>query len=405
MLLWCLLTVFFNIMKNIASFIRIFTVPSGFALSVLALFSSTPTHAQSNFKIALDEKAVWDSNPLMLTSGERDIWGSESKLTVGYDRQTKKGGIDLSLAAARNIFNDGAFNSTDAFWNAGLIKRTTRWEGSLDTSLAYDTTRTNELTAFGRNIDTERRLHWEVAPALSYTVTPRTTLALNGKWNERRYRGNTFRTDYRTTSLAPSVAYRITPLQTAFLSFQAQRYETTSGNDQTVDSLGPSLGWKYNFLPEFTAGLSMGYWGSKYKGYGLTNNDWEYNPVYGATLSYLGQRNQTEFAVEQMRQPYANGTESEIFSVKVKNKFAITPQWTLNMHAVYQDADQPPVSSTNLDSAYEESVSVTYKVFDRWHVSLSQKYRRENLENSLGEAERNIVKAALTYRLGGDPRR
>ncbi len=403
MLLLFLLRAFFDHMQIFSAVPMIRCALASFLMGGFVLpYGLTPAFAKDNVKIGISETPLWDSNPLMLTTGKTDIWGSETRAFVDFGRMTPDATLNATLAAEHNYFNNSSFNSNDFFFRTDLKKNTALWEWSINGRFDYDTTRTGEITTFGRNTRVGRRLSWQAAPRVAYNLSPRAQLVLDGSWQENHYDNSVSLTDYRTVSLSPSVVYSLTPLQKAFLLFRTQHYSSLDG-DQDVDSLGPSLGWQYRFKPEWSLELFAGFLASKYDGYVTAGNDWEYNPTYSATLEYLGQRNHTSFSVARARQSYANGTESELISATAENKFTINSQWALSMKALYQDAKRSTVSMGNLDTGYEESVGLVYKAGERWDFSLSQRFRREELTNGLGVAERNIIRAGLTYRLGAVP--
>ncbi|PJB70856.1 MAG: hypothetical protein CO093_06890 [Alphaproteobacteria bacterium CG_4_9_14_3_um_filter_47_13] len=369
---------------------------AGFVLSC----GITPAIAQDKIKLDTSETIIWDSNPLMLVEGESDIWGSETRASLELGRETQNAALKAELAATHNQFNEASFNSNDLSLGAGIKKNTELWELSLESALDYDTTRTGEITTFGRNPRTNRRLTWRMEPDIAYSLSPRSKLALHGSWLERSYEDSAFLTDYRTTSLVPSFVHSLSPLQIVSVSFQAQRYSSLENSDQKVDSLGPSLGWQYRFRPEFSIGLSAGVLGSKFDGYPLADDSWEYNPVYSGEFEYMGQRNQSVLGLSKTRQPFANGTEANLISARIENKFSINPKWNLNMNAVYQKTEQTAGSTDDLDTAREESIALVYDATDRWDFSLSQKYRQEELTENRGEAERSIARVSLTYSFG-----
>lgn len=384
------------------------TLPWGkFAVAAVAIWLitplSNPASAQNRLAFDVGEAAIWDSNPLMAANNGKSIWGSETKASLSLDRNTPDAGLQARLSAAHNQFNESAFNSNDFFFDTNLAKRSSLLEWSLLGKANYDTTRTADISEFGQTVGLNRRLTWQIAPGVAYALSPRSTLAFNTNWLERHYNGNSSQTDYRTTSFTPSLSFKLTPLQTALFSFQAQRYNSLDANDRKVDSLGPSVGWKYRFSPKFSLDLLVGFLGSKFSGYPSGNGSWEINPTYSASFKYMGLRNQTALTLMRTRQPSGNGTESDLESVRLENKFAINQNWAFNTQALYQKTEQGEISSSNLDTAWEGLAALIYKASDRWKLSISHKYRQESLANGRGDADRNIAKVELTYSFGPPP--
>lgn len=375
---------------------------AAFALLFIAPLTN-PAAAQNRLALDVSEAPIWDSNPLMAVNNGDSIWGSATRASIFLDRNTPDADLQARLSAVHNQFNESAFNSNDFFFDTNLAKRSDLLEWSLLGKANYDTTRTGDITELEQSVNLDKRLTWQIAPGVAYALSPRSTLAFNTNWLERHYAGDSSLTDYRTTSFTPSLSFKLTPLQTALFSFQAQRYNSLDAGNRKVDSLGPSVGWKYRFSPKFSLDLLLGFLGSKFSGYPSGNGSWEINPTYSASFKYMGLRNQTAFTLMRTRQPSGNGTESDLASVRLENKFAINQNWALDTQALYQKTEQGELSTNNLDTAWEGLAALIYKASDRWKLSISHKYRQESLANGRGEADRNIAKIELTYSFGPPP--
>lgn len=387
---------------------------SGIALflGVGAMLAIVPAHARTEtdtepraemevplFRYGISGKAIWNSNPVMLRNNPEDIYGTETRAFFGFQKKTETSKLELDLTALRNQFDQSQYNSTDGYAKAVLEKIFQRWRLGFTGSYDHDTTRSSEITTFGQDVGTGRRKAYTLQPSALYMITERSALGITGRWQESRYESGRL-TDYRIASLVPSYLYHLSPLQAMTLSLQAQRYALLDNTDQHIDSIGPTIAWKYNFHPNWTLDLSGGSLASKISGYGGAGGDWDNNLVYGATLNYRNQKNDASISANRSRQPYANGTESLLTTLEIRERYTANEKLDLEVKANYQFAKQPPTSTNDLDRAWGGSATLNYKLNPNWAVDLSYKYREEELTNNSKAAEQQIVHLGLSYKFG-----
>ena len=367
------------------------------ASAFLALISWTnPVHAEGP-KLQVNEAFVYDTNPLMNSDNAVTLYGSETRLLMGYDHQSDRSQFKSGLALTHNELNESVFSTTDAAFNLDMKTTTQRFLLGLRSNFTYDTNRSSEFSSSLFSLNAQRRTSWTVDPTVVYTLAPRTKLSLTASLAEQSYEDDAL-TDYRTLSLSPAVLYDLTPLQSVSLSLQARRYNSLSGPDRSVDSLGPYLGWKYRFLPQYSFEAFGGFLGSKSSGYGTADDDtWQYNPIYAARLVYTGLQHTASLGISRARQAYAEGTESYLTSIKVDDNVKLSPRWTFDAASSYQFTDKPASSSSQMQSAIDVSAAVTYKGADNWKLSFSPKYRQETYSNNRDDAQRAAFRVGLSY--------
>lgn len=376
------------------------TVLTTSALAVLLLYPlGTKAANPSNYFYGISETGVWNTNPLMLRRNAETIYGSETKAFFGLKNETPTSKIRTEASILRNQMNQSVFNTTDIYLKAYLEKSFKRWMMAFNGAYDYDTTRSSEITTFGQDIGTGRRNSFSLQPSVSYMISPRTFFGLSGRWLETRYEEDTL-VDYRIYALTPSLGYNITPIQTVSLSFQSQRYDLLEDTDRYIDSLGPNLAWQYKISPTLTLDLSGGYLGSKINGYSGVESTWEYNVVYGMTLSHSTPRNTASMGATRSRQPYSDGTESYLTTLDFKDQYKVNDKLFLNLKANYQFSKQPPQATNSLDTAMGGEVGLTYKFARNWTATSSYKYRSEELTSTKDEAEQQIIRLGITYRFG-----
>lgn len=342
---------------------------------------------------------IYNSNPLMRRSDIRSIYGAETRTYIGYQGESSTSKLKTDVTAVENRYDDADFNSRDFYAKLMLEKIFQRTIFSLSGSYDYDTTRSSELTTFGREVGTGRRKYFGFEPTLAFQVTPRTTLGLGGKWQETRYESDTLN-NFKVTSLASVLSHNLTPLQIATLSLQGQRYALLDNSEQYIDNLGPTLSWSYNFQPKWTLSLSAGYLGSRINGFTNENTSWEYSPTYGVSLRHEGVRSSSVYSANRTFQPYTNGTETYLTNFEISERYKINPTFDLELKGNYIFAEDVPKTTDNLEKAWGGTASINYKIGINWVANLSYKYRSEDVANQDETADQQIIRVGISYKFG-----
>ena len=366
--------------------------------ALFVVFSASAFSKNVDLQIDFSEKAVWDSNPTLLSKNEKALYGSTTTASLSAIKKMQNRKLSTTFSGTRNQFNLSEFSSSDFKGLVGVSWNSSRWEISFDGSLNYDTTRTSEITTFGKNIGAVRRISYLLSPKISYMTSPRSKIEISGSISKSRYAASAFLNDFKTLSLIPSFIYNISPTQQAILSIQAQRYQSMEGRDFYIDSIGPSIGWSASITPRLTAQLSVGIIGSKTRGDGILSQNMVWNDIFSAALLYSNQKNSLNISATRSRRPFSNGTESVLTSLSIKDIYNFNERLSLDTNAKYQFNELPDNSAGNLDTILSGGTTLTYKKSKQWNITTSYKYKKQTLTGSDNEAEQNIVRVGLSYK-------
>lgn len=357
---------------------------------------------KSGFIAKFKEIAVYDSNPLIRNKNKASIIGSETTASVKYAKKAITHQFKAGVSFTRNQFNNSKFSFTDFYGFSGLNFEKNKWNFSIDGNALYDTTRSNELTTLGLDIESTRRYSYSLKPKISYKISPRNILNLSANLKERYY-DDTSLTDYRTYFIKPAFAHKISPKQTVRFGWLFSRYQSLEGSARSLNTGGPSLNWAYIFRPYLSLKLSGNLLKTKYHGYsGITRQKDKYNPTYSAIIEYGDTNNDIEISVVKTRYPYPNGTESYITTYAVRDIYDVNKKLSFDIAANYQDARKPPFSTDSLDTAWNIMSGLSYKISKNLNMRASYEHCEERLKNDDGAAKRNIVKLGLSREFNGN---
>ena len=378
---------------------------TSFACIGTALLVMAPGMASAEklgFIATFKEVAIYDSNPLLRTQNATSITGSETTASLSYNGETPTTKFKTKLEAIRNQFNKSRFSSTDFRGFSGIKLDRGRWQVSLDAKGDYATTRTSELTTLGLDIDSTRRTAYSLAPSVSYSLSPRDALVVSGSWGETRYKDNAL-TDYRTYSITPAFSHNLTPKQQVQFAWLFNRYQSLDNTSQRVNTNGPSVSWSYVFRPYLSLNLSAGLLKTRYYGYAnSTQQDDSYTPTYASALNYTGNNHDLELSIVKSRQAYANGTESYLTTLALEDDYKLNQNLSLNFGAQYQDAKQPPLSTSSLESAWSVNAGALYKLSQNWDMTASYKHKEEKLKNNNDSADQDVVRVGISHDFQGN---
>ena len=369
-------------------------------ITACALVSATSLYAAptpgTDVQLKISEVGSWESNPLKLATGQKSLWGSTTtpQLTLKKDNGSSTFNLDSSVAA--NIYDKSAFNSTDLHGKADYARKTELWKAGLMGKLDYDTTRTSELTTFGLNLPSVRRFGMTGAPEISYNTSPLDTVGIAGSATRTTYDNAAF-TDYNFYTLNPSYARKLTPNDSAILTFRTQRYRTLEGPSNTVDSYGPTLGWKSTVTPRLSTTLTAGYERSSQNSAVVTSRSTNSNYIFKGDLAYKDERDSGNIIASRAHQPFGNGTEALLNSIDIKGSRNINPLLSLNAGARYDDAEYDSVVGTNLDHQFNTRIGLSYRILKDLDATANYQYTSEVLTNVGGTIRDNAVLLGLTY--------
>ena len=378
--------------------------PCGRALwatcSALCLILSVASGARAEdmtISPALSVAGSWNSNPLMRTSLVEDLYGVTTTPSLSFAKHSPIWDFVLKGRAENNVFDQSEFNTTDFFGSLDLARRTERLEVRLVSGADYDTTRTSELTDFGLSTELSRHLGYQFKPSVSYALSPVSKIGLNTYYVQSNYEKDS-RTDYHTISITPSYQRNFTERYAGVLSMQARRYETDSGIDRTVDSLGPSVGVIVKMTPEWTGDASVGQQATREKLAGTTEQDWTWSSIFAGGLKFEGEQDLFNFRGNRSQQSYNNGTDTLLTSFSIDGLRKINSLFTLRGGLGYQFSDSENTTINRLDKKYTGSAGLTYNVTQTVGVTTSYNYRQETFTNNDKTARQNIVRLGVSYK-------
>jgi hypothetical protein len=338
----------------------------------------------------------WDSNPLLVPTGEKPLFGSITAPEFIISENTPDIHLNLDTLLDENIYDQSAFNSTDLHEALKFSDQVEQWSAGLQSHVDYDTTRTSELTTFGLDLAGVRHFGASLSPEIAFSPTSVDKFSLIGTAAMARYDNSAF-TDYDLFTISPTYSHNFNPLNTGTLSLEGQRYQTASGPGQATDSLGPALGWISALTPTLKVQLEAGVQKSEQSGNISTSSDSNWDYIFSADLGYTGEQDTTHLVASRSQYPFANGTETLLTSFAATEVHTLNPDFALNLAGSYQLADDIPVSGINLDYQASASVGLTYHLYEHLDVTSSYQYKDESLTNVSSTIRENVVMFGLTY--------
>ena len=344
----------------------------------LLIFSSTARASDLTLQAIGGESGIWSSNPLLATSGARALYGSTTSPEFIVKNTDPTSPFSFDSRVDKNIFNQSAFNSTDAHETGSFALQNQRWSGSVLAHGDYDTTRTSELTTFGLNPIIARHMGLSVQPTVTYSSTAIDQLSLQGAVAASKYDNSIF-TNYETFSASPTYTHHLDPRNAAIFTLQAQRYQTTRGNPVTVDSIGPSAGWQFIFSPRFTANASVGAQSSREYRFGFVNQPWTAQYTFAGGLAFQGLQDTIHATTSRAQYPYGDGTEALQTAFNITESHALTPLWAIDIGGNYLTSTYQISAPGNLKMQGGGNLGFTYHATEHIDFSASYQYRRETL--------------------------
>jgi hypothetical protein len=370
-------------------------------------FSSTQTMAQqvpgtqkvtgdSTLQAIVKEVGTWSSNPLMVVDGATSLWGSTTSPELIYKSSTPLAQANVDTRIDESVFNQSSFDTTDITTTGGFIKNTQRWMAGLQGTLAYDTTRTSELTNYNLQPILSRHLGISLAPKIGFSPNATDTVALAGSAAISQYDKDIF-TNYDTFTLTPSYNHKFDQQNTGIFSFQAQQYQTTRDNAEKVDSLGPSIGWQTIISPRIQANASVGAQMSREYDFGAAVDPWTLDYVFSGGLTFKGVQDNLNVAVGRSEFPYGNGTQGLQTTFSVAESHVLNPLLTLNLGASYLTSEYQKDVAGDLKSLADGHGGLAYHVTDYLDLTADYHYRYETLTNITKNVQDNAAIVGLTY--------
>lgn len=342
------------------------------------------------------QTASYDSNPLRVTTGGAEIYGSTTSPELVMSWKTPRSTILSQSRVDANFFDDADYNSVDFHQKLLLLRQNQRWSASVEGRADYDTTRTSELTNYALNLSDVHRTYLSAAPQLAFQASERDRLLLMGSAASVSY-DNTAYSDYTSFFLSPTYEHKFTPNNTGRIAFTGQRYESLTGAKLISDSYGPSIGWTSIITPQWTLNASAGALATEKRGVGAGTEDrsvWNY--VFSGTAAYKGEADTFDFTATRARTPFGNGTETLLTSFEAKERHALTPSVALTAEARYQTADSSAQAGVNLDEGYALGAGAEYQWTPEVSLTANYHYRNETLTHTQGKVDQHVAMLGVT---------
>jgi len=342
------------------------------------------------------ENFNYDSNPLGLPRGAKELYGSVTSPELIILDSTPTSHVNFDTQVNENLYNLSNFDSTDVHETLRFNQQLSEWSFGLQNRFDYDTTRTSELTNFGLNLANVQHIGASVSPSIGYNWSSTDRLNVSGSAQISDYDNRAF-VDYQVVGVTPSYSHDFDPNNTGTLFFAAQRYQTRSGGSQTTDTFGPTLGWTTTLSPTLKIALQAGAQESQQSGSINSSENDSWNYVFQADLSYTGQQDTTHFIASRAQYPFANGVETLLDAVTLTEIHNLNPKFALNLNGSYQFAEETPPSGVNLDYSASGMVGLTYHVFEHLDVTSSYQYNQQSLTNVSGTIRESVVLLGISY--------
>jgi hypothetical protein len=342
------------------------------------------------------ETGSMESNPLMLTQGAKSLSGSITSPELIINDSTPTTQLNLDNLVNENIFDQSSFDSTDLHSTNTLTTQNQRWMASLLEKTDYDTTRTSELSAYGISTTPVRHLGFTVTPQTSFSPSETDKYSLVGSVQTSQYATSQY-SNYELASITPTYSHNFDPRNTGTFGIQAQTYKTTSGLANTVDSIGPSIGWIATLTPKITAKATVGVQESRQYEEGIAPQPWSLDYIYSVDVSYKGIQDVTDFISSRSEYPFGNGTEALLTSTSLTETHILNPRFSLNFAASYLSGQYQLNTTGSLQSLWSGNVGLTYHATEHLDAAAAYQYRYENLTNTPGNAQDNIFTIGIVY--------
>lgn len=342
------------------------------------------------------QSAYYDSNPLKLVRSNRSLYGSETAVNLLLRSDSPAGGILSESDVRHGMYDDSAFDATNFYQRLRMGRRNDRWSADLDARLDYATTRTTEITSFGIVAPNIRNIVATAAPAVSLQYTAVDKVALRGRYTRSTFEGEAFQ-DYDFYGVHPSYQRRLDPRNSATLHVNAQRYQADDAAETTSTSIGPSLGWIWEYSDNLTASFTAGY--EKFTQERTTpgRDATRYNSVFSADFAYQAQQYLTNFTASRGQQPSGNGDAQLLTTLRLDETFLVNEDVSLRGGVLYRQADYLHTPGVNLDSEYAGNAGFAWRLLRELDLTGNYQYTRQKLTGSNGTLDGHTLLIGLTY--------
>lgn len=357
------------------------------------------SYADENWSLqpSLNQAGTWSSNPSLLSRSHEALYGSITSPSLTFTTATPTTTFNASAKADVGIYNQPSFNSNDFHGDIGLRTRTERWLAGISAHSDLDTTRASELTTLNSvTFGNTRHLGYSVSPSIAFLADERNKITLVSSYSKSQYDGNSI-PDYHIYSITPSYQYNVTELLSAVFSVGARRYQNDGVQQTRTDSYFPTLGLVQHFTPTLTGELHVGEQRYRSSTPGV-KGDWQWKPIYSASLTSKTDSNSLSFTAKRDLQPYINGKDTFLNTLSLTNDYHINPLLTASLGTSYQFADKHDKSANTLESLGSANAGLSYSITQDVSVSTSYRFRQQKISSLSGSQSDNQVMVGLVLR-------
>lgn len=350
------------------------------------------------FNIKFEANETWrhDTNVLRQVRDGFALTGTNTAAAVTVSNSTPTSKFSSYSQVDRGMFDDSRFDSTDFHQKGSIGTRNQRWSAKLDGSYDYDTTRTSEITNFGITVPRVRRNAWSLSPEVGFTPSKGHKFNLNTLYSRSGYDNAAF-IDFNFYQIRPSYSRHYDELNTGVISFHADRFESTSGASNTIDTFGPSLGWTRIVSEQLSFKFNAGGQYAKQESNNAANNDSAINYTFSGDMTFKEDKDNLLFTLSRAQQPFANGISALFTTFKVNETHAINENLSLTGSGSYRYADYLNSTGTNLDTELSGSAGIAYKIYNNIDITGNYRYNNQTLTNTSGAIKQHIVMVGLSF--------
>ncbi len=346
-------------------------------------------------------KFEYDNNPLMQSSGAESVFGFIATPRATVITATDASRLEFGGQVEVNQYDDSAFNSNDLYFNFNGSHKFLSSLVSLKSDFSYDTTRTSEVTETGLSVAGVRHTRFSIAPHFETKLTPLDTAFFDASALISKYDDLNYYTNYRTYTVTPGIRRSLTETQSGSLSVQGMHYESTSGAGVDIDTVIPTLGWSYQFLPRWNLDASAGaqYSITDYERESATSRDgdkWDYS--YSVGLGYTDQTDKLNLAFSRRPTSLATGSQAQATSVNFTGTHTISPLIDLKLRLAYQNSERSGSNSSGSNDItfIEAAPELVYRLTEKLYLNLMYRHREREVGNT--DATSDAVMLTLTFR-------
>lgn len=371
-------------------------------MSAAALVAAGGVAHAENWKIESSGsgKLEIDDNPLLSVNDAESTTGIILTPALRAKHDTGASQVELGSQLEINQYDDSSFNSNDVYLDALGRQKFSTGMMELRGSFNYDTTRTSEVTESGVSIAGVRHTTFQVRPHIETSLTPTEQLLLDGSFTNSKYDSEEY-TDYRNTSIKPSIKHAFNEVHSGVFAVEGSRYESTSGAEVTADNLIPSIGWVAQLSPRWQTNVAVGVQYTT-TDYTTTNpnvrdtSEWDYYYSGGITFTDLNERIAFDFS----RRPssLSSGAQSQATVFRLNGTHTVSPKLDLKLGLIYQNSQKSgsnPGSNDDI-SFIEAAPQLVYRLTEKLNLNLMYRHREREIGSS--EATSDAVMMTLTFK-------